>query len=59
MMLTSTAVASNPESSEEQILHNRLLSSMTVQYVQQIRRRLEWNLENETEATKPKLPTSA
>ena len=60
MLLTSKAIASNPESSEEQIPHNRLLSSMTVQYVQQIRWWLEWNLENETaKATKPKLPTSA
>ena len=31
------AVASNPESSEEQICHNMLLINMTVQYVQQIR----------------------
>ena len=48
MMLTSMAVASNPESSEEPIPHNKLLINMTVQYVQQIRQRLEWNLENET-----------
>ena len=47
MMLTSTAVASNPESSNEPIPHNKLLINMTVQSVQQIRRRLEWNLENE------------
>ena len=60
MMLTSMAVASNSESSEEQICHNRLLINMTVQYVQQIRQRLEWNPENETaKATQRKLPTSA
>ena len=60
MMLTSTAVASNPESSNEPIPHNKLLINMTVQSVQQVRRRLEWNLENEAaKATQPKLPTSA
>ena len=54
-LLTSTAVASNPESSEEQIPHSRLLINMTVQSVQQFRRRLEWNPENETaKATQPK-----
>ena len=37
-LLTSTAVASNPESSKEQIPHNKLLINMTVQSVQQIRR---------------------
>ena len=36
-LLAVTAVTSNPESSEEQILHNRLLINMTVQSVQQIR----------------------
>ena len=42
------------------IHHNRLLINMTVQYVQQIRQRLEWNLENETaKATQHKLPTLA
>ena len=53
MMLTSTAVTSNSESSKEQIRHNRLLINMTIQ---QIRQRLEWNLENETaKATQHKL----
>ena len=47
-LLTLTAVASSPESSEEQIPHNRLLINMTVQSVQQIRRRTEWSPENET-----------
>ena len=36
-LLTSMAVASNPESSEEQVSHSRLLINMTVQSVQQIR----------------------
>ena len=40
-LLTLTAVSSSPESSEEQISHNRLLINMTVQSVQQIRRRPE------------------
>ena len=35
-LLTSMAVASNPEFSEEQIPHDRLLINMTVQSVQQI-----------------------
>ena len=42
-LLTFTAVASSPESSEEQIPHNTLLINMTVQSVHQIRRRPEWN----------------
>ena len=55
-LLTSTAVASNPESSEEQIPHNRLLINMTVQSVQQISRWPEWNPENETaKAKQPRL----
>ena len=41
-VLTSTAVASNPESSEEQIIHNWLLICTTNQL------RLDWNLDNET-----------
>ena len=36
-LLTSMAVASNPESSEEQIPNYRLLTNTTVQSVQQIR----------------------
>ena len=53
-LLTLTDVASSPESSEEQIPHNRLLINMTVQSVQQIRRGPECNPENETaEATQP------
>ena len=55
-LLTVTAVASSPESNEEQIPHNRLLINMTVESVQQIRRRPEWNPEKETaKATQPKL----
>ena len=34
-MLTLTAVASNPESSKEEISHNRQLINMTVQSAQQ------------------------
>ena len=47
-LFTLTAVASNPESSEEQIPYNRLLINMTVQSVQQISWWPEWNPENET-----------
>ena len=36
-LLTLTAVASNPESSEEQIPHNKLLINITVQTVKLIR----------------------
>ena len=55
--LLTLTVASSPESSKEQIPHNRLLINMTVQSVQQIRRRPEWNPENETaQATQPKFP---
>ena len=55
-LLTSTAVASNPESSKEQIPHSRLLINMTVQSVQQISRWPEWNPENETaKAKQPRL----
>ena len=36
-LLTSMAVASNPEYREEQLAHSRLLVNMTVQSVQQIR----------------------
>ena len=39
-LLTLTAVASNPDSSEKQILHYKLLMNMTVQSVQQIRWRV-------------------
>ena len=54
-LLTSKAVASNPESSTQQITDNRLLINMTVQSVQQIRQRPKWNPENETaKATQPK-----
>ena len=56
-LLTLMAVASSPESSKEQIPHNRLLINMTVQSVQQIRRRPEWNPENES--AKATQPTSA
>ena len=42
-LLNSMAVASNPESSKEQIPHNRLLINMTVQSVQQIRLQPECN----------------
>ena len=41
-------VASNKQTSEDQAGHNRLLVNITVQSVQQIRRRPEWNPENET-----------
>ena len=48
------AVGSNKRSSEDQAAHNRLLFNMTVRSVQQIRRRPEWNPENETaKATQP------
>ena len=40
-LLTLTAVASNPKSSEEKIHHSRLLVNMTIQSVQQIRQRPE------------------
>ena len=53
-LLTSTAVASNSESNDKQIPHNRLLINTTVQSVKQIKRRPEWNLKNETaKATQP------
>ena len=40
-ILTLKAVASNPESSKEEIPHNRLLINVTVQFVPQIRQRPE------------------
>ena len=55
-MLTSTTVASNKQTSEDQAGHNRLLFNMTVWSVQQIRRQPEWNPENKTaKATQPNL----
>ena len=36
-LLTLMALAGNPESSEEQISHNRLLINMKVQSIQQIK----------------------
>ena len=49
-------VASNKQSSEDQVAHNRLLLNMTVLSVQQIRWWHEWNPENATaKATQPNL----
>ena len=46
--LTSTIVASNTQSNEDQLTHSRLLFHMAIRSLQQISRQPERNSENET-----------